>query len=200
MRRGIIKGKGDKRFRVAALFLSFSLLLVLMSDIASGEGPNTRVDELSCGNTVVRAYTTCTEDSHDLETAVCTDQHFLFVNKETGASVKLQGSGELVVDRDAKGKKIARYDGLTRSWACLQGRVGFYVYVDVTRREQKGIPITWCELWDAKGRRLATTKGDSDADWRRFYKTWDSKHLPTHPLPDYAFVPVQLFRTDRGEP
>jgi len=101
-----MEGKGDKRFRAAALFFSFSILYLLMSDIASGEGLYTRMDELSWGNTVVQAYTTCTEDSHDDDTAVCTEQHFLFINKKTGTAVKVDASGKPVVERDLAGGKI----------------------------------------------------------------------------------------------
>ena len=93
--------KRNEGFRVAGWLVSFSILLALMGGAARGEGLYTREDELSCGNTVVQAFTTCTEDSRDVDTAVCTEQHFLFTDKETGASVRVQGPGKPVADRDA---------------------------------------------------------------------------------------------------
>jgi len=87
----------DMRFRAVGWLLYFSILFLFTTPLCAEE-LYTRTDELSCGNTVVQAFTTCTEDSHDLDTAMCTDQHFLFINKATGASVRLEGSGDPTVD------------------------------------------------------------------------------------------------------
>jgi hypothetical protein len=196
---GTMEARRDMRFRAVGWLLYFSILFLFTTPLCAEE-LFTRTDELSCGNTVVQAFTTCTEDSHDVDTAVCMEQHFLFTDKKTGASVRLEGSGDPIVDRGfAGGKTRILYNGLTRNWACLTGRAGFYVYVRVTRRIPTDTGYTWDELWDLRGRRLASTKGDSDKIWKRFYRIWDSKDLPTHPLPDYAFVPIQLFKTDRTD-
>ena len=208
--------EGGKRFMAAALFLFFSILLVLMSDIASGEGLYTRVDELSCGNTVVKAFTTCTEDSHHLDTAVCTDQHFIFINKKTGLAVKIDASGKPVVGRDLAGGKIPiRYDALARDWACLKSRTGSYVYIEYLEiTDPTEEYASWEELLDLKGRTLANERrvlfskwSGSRKTWERaserieakFNKVWNSKGLPRHPAPDYDFVPIQIFKTDRTE-
>ena len=156
-----MEGKGNKRFGAAALFLSFSILLVLMSDIASGEGLYTRVDELSCGSTVVKAFTTCTEDSRDLDTAVCADQHFIFINKRTGAVVKVEASGKPVVDRDLAGGKIKiKYDALARDWACMELEAGgSFVYLNYSQKwEPADGSSGWEELLNLKGKRLASNR------------------------------------------
>ena len=211
-----MEGKGGKRFRVAALFLSFSILLVLMSEMASGESLYTRVDELSCGNTVVQAYTTCTEDSHDLETAVCTDQHFLFVNKKTGAIVKVDASGKLVVERDPAGGKIKiKYDALARDWACLESGIGSFVYLNYSEKAEPGEGLsTWEELLDSKGKRLGSDReippgkwsGSQKAyDWysatiaAKFYKVLHSRSLAGNPGPFDELEPIQIFKTDRTD-
>jgi len=211
-----MKSKDDKRFRVAALFLSFSLLLVLISDIASGEGLYTRVDELSCGNTVVRAYTTCSEDSHDLDAAVCTDQHFLFISKRTGAVVKVNASGKPVVGGDLSGGKIKiRYDAVARDWACLESGAGPFLYLNYSEKAEPGEGLsTWEELLDLKGKRLGSNReiplgkwsGSRKAyDWyidtmqAKFNKVLHSKGVRGHPAPLYEFEPIQIFETDRTE-
>jgi len=212
-----MEGKGDKRFRTAALFLSFSLLLVLMSDIASGEGFNTRVDELSCGNTVVQAYTTCTEDSHDLETAVCTDQHFLFINKKTGAVVKVDASGKPAVERDLAGGKVEiRYDALAGDWACMELEAGgSFVYLNYYQKAEPGDEYSeWEELLNLKGKRLATDRRVPFRKWTgsrkawgrasdrihaKFNKVWRSKGLPGGLAPFYMLEPIQIFKTDRTD-
>ena len=78
----------DMRFLAAGWLLYFSILFLFATPLCAEE-LYTRTDELSCGNTVVQAFTTCTEDSHDPKTAVCTDQHFVFINKKTGAADKV---------------------------------------------------------------------------------------------------------------
>ncbi len=93
------------RFRAVGWLLYFSIFFLFTTPLRAEE-LYTRTDELSCGNTVVQAFTTCTEDSHDLDTAMCTDQHFLFINKATGASVRLEGSGDPTVDRYFAGGKV----------------------------------------------------------------------------------------------
>ena len=138
--------------------LSFCILFVFITPLR-GEGLYTRKDELSCGNTVVQAFTTCTEDSHDVDTAVCTEQHFLFVNKKTGASVRVQGPGKPVVDRDVAGGKIgARYHGLARDWTCLESRAGFFVFIGFVRNPGTDKVEPWEELWSLKGRRLTSNE------------------------------------------
>jgi hypothetical protein len=196
-----MKAKGDNRLRIVGWLISFSILLALTSGIARGEGLYTRTDELSCGNTVVQAYTTCTEESQDVDTADCTEQHFLFVNKKTGASVRVEGRGKRVVRRDVHGGKTrAHFNGLARAWTCLESRAGFFVFIEFVRNPGADSPHPWEELWDLKGRRLASNEGDSDEASARFYKIWKSKDLVTHPLPIMDFVPIQIFKTDRVKP
>ena len=201
-----MEGKGEKRFRPAARLLSFSILLVLMSGVASGGGLYTRVDELSCGSTVVQAFTTCTEDSHDDDTAVCTGQRFLFIDNKTGASVKVQGPGKPIAEYDQQGKRTrAELNGLARDWACLQGRKGFYVVlINISWKRGKDHSTHtehWEEILDLKGKRLATHKGMGKAS-EKFFKTWFSLGLMPYPFPFPpfdSFVPIQLFKTYRRE-
>ncbi len=197
-----MKAEGHKRLRVGGWFLAFSILLAPTGGIARAEGLYTRTDELSCGNTVVRAYTTCTDDSRDVDTAAdCTEQHFLFVDNKTGASVRVEGRGRRVVRRNVRGGKMeAHYKGLATEWACLESRAGFFAFVGFVRNPGADNPHPWEELWDLKGKRLASNEGDSDEASARFYKIWKSKGLVTHPLPIMDFVPIQIFKTDRPRP
>jgi len=196
-----MEAKGSERFRVAGWVLLFSILLALTGGTVRGGELYTRTDELSCGNTVVQAFTTCTEDSHDVDTAVCTEQHFLFVDKKTGASVRVQGPGKPVVPRHIGGGKMgAHYNGLAREWTCLESRAGFFVFIGFVRNPGADNGHSWEELFDLKGRRLASNEGGSHEAWHRFYKIWESRDLPVHPLPTMDFVPIQIFKTDRVEP
>jgi len=165
---------------------------------------------------VMRAYTTCTEDSHDLETAVCTDQHFLFINKKTGAVVKVDTSGKPVVERDLSGGKIKiKYDAVVRDWACLELPAGSVIYLNYT---QKGEPSDeyseWQELLNLKGKRLGSNREIPFRKWpgsrkayywyqdtiqAKFCKVLTSRGFRGHPAPLYYFVPIQIFKTDRTD-
>ncbi len=182
-------------FGVAHPFAFFTIFLIFITPL-HGEGLYTRTDELSCGDTLVQAFTTCTEDSIDAKTARCFDQHFFFVNKKTGAFTRMEGSGKYITQRDPGGKIEIQYEHLATAWACETGETGLYIYVGVAGSREKQYIDIWDELWDLKGRRLASTKGDTDEIWKRFYKIWISKGLATHPLPIYDFVPIQTFKTD----
>jgi hypothetical protein len=159
-----------------------------------GAGLYTRTDTLPCGNVEVRAFTTCPEDAKD--PSACTDQHFLFVNKTNGASIKMDRSGKSAA-RNVSGGNAAwiRGRGLAYSWACEESKSGFYVYVDAASARFSN----WNELWDLRGRKLASTRGSSDKTWDRFYRVWNARYLPVHPLPVYDLVPIQLFKTDRTD-
>ncbi|MGA2107618.1 MAG: hypothetical protein ABSH25_08235 [Syntrophorhabdales bacterium] len=208
----------DMRFRVVGWLLYFSILFLFAPPLRAEE-LFTRTDELSCGNALVQAFTTCTEDSHDPKTAVCTDQHFVFINKRTGAAVKVDGSGKPVVQRDLAGGKIRiRYDALARDWACLESGTGSYVYIEYTRTPTRSDRYSgWEELLDLKGRRLASNMRNEEPEpdsspalrkawqktsqkiWDRFSKVWNSKSLRAHPFPLDEFVPIQIFKTNRTE-
>jgi hypothetical protein len=214
-RGGAMEVSRSMRFRVAGSLLCFSILLLFATSLRA-EGLYTRTDELSCGNTVVQAYTTCTEDSHDLDTAVCTDQHFVFINKKTGAVVKVDASGKPVVERGvAEGKMKIRYDALARDWACLESGAGSFVYLNYHQEaEPSDGDSTWEELLDLKGKRLADDRVIPFSKWHGSRKTWNrtsdkinakfnkvfrSKGFRGHPDPDYRFEPIQIFKTDRTE-
>jgi len=218
MRRRTVSmdAKSRKRFRVVRWVLFFSTLLALTGGTVRGEELYTRTDELSCGNTVMRAYTTCTEDSHDLDTAVCTDQHFLFINKKAGAVVKVDASGKPIADRGLAGGKIGiRYDALARDWACLESGAGSFVYLNYTQKaEPRDGDPTWEELLDLKGKRLATGRMTPFSRWHSTRKTWNrtsdeinakfnkvfhSKGFRGHPAPIDEFEPLQIFKTDRTD-
>jgi hypothetical protein len=208
----------DMRFRAVGWLLYFSILFLFTTPLR-GEELFTRTDELSCGNTLVQAFTTCAEDSRNVHTAVCTEQHLLFVNKKSGAFVRVDGLGKTVVDRDLSGGKIdIRHDALAREWACLESRTGSYVFIEYIRTPTKSDRyIEWEELFDLKGRRLASNmenegpEPDSSPDlrkawqrssqkvWQRFYIVWNSKDLRVHPLPLDELVPIQIFKTNRTE-
>lgn len=188
---------------MAGIFLYF---LALMGGAARGEGLYTREDELSCGNAMVQAFTTCTEDSKEVYASVCTDQHFLFIDRATGAFVRVEGPGKPVVERDPHGRWIrVERNGLARDWACLQGRKGVYVVMMYTAwkpgKDHTANSESWEEILDLKGKRLASTKGPGWAK-DKFFKTWFSLGLMPYPYPYPpfdAFSPIQLFKTERKE-
>ena len=189
--------KRNAGFRVAGWLAFLSILLALMGGAARGEELYTRTDELSCGNTVVQAFTTCTEDSRDVDTALCTEQHFLFTDKKTGASVRVQGPGEPVADRDVGGGKIGAHE-FVAEWACLWGRkgpacIGFILGASKPVGH-KG--TAWFELFDLKGRMLAS---DRPGEEKKFDRTWRSLGLPPYPILLAPWEPIELFKTDRQD-
>jgi len=211
-----MEAKSDKRLRIAGWLLSFPILLTLTTGAARAERLYTRMDELSCGDARVQAFTTCTEDSHDIDTAVCTDQYFVFIDKRTNAAIKVDASGKPIVYREAAPGQIEIwYDALARDWACLESRTGPLVYLmyGMTWDQGEG-DADWEELLDLKGKRLASARKIPINRWSGsikayeryeekilgpFFKVWNSKDLPVHPAPLDAFDPIQIFKTDRTE-
>jgi hypothetical protein len=196
--------RGDMRINSAGVILLFLILFLFMGASARGEGLYTRTDELSCGNTLVQAITTCTEDSDEISYAGCTEQHFLFHNRTTGASVRVEASAHPVVHRTSEGKRTGVWiDGIVGDWACLRGKAGSYV---VIRHEivNTGVGYPRYEVFDVNGTRLARDaeiqryEKDAKKDEliKGFEKKWHSLGLP-EPWPWDSFVSIQLFKADR---
>ncbi len=192
---------GDVRSGMARGFAGFSIFFFLfMGAPADGKGLYTRTDQLSCGNTSVRAFTTCTEESEDVPTAACTEQHFLFRNETTGVFVKVEASGKPVHGRNRKGGGMrTRLRGLAVDWACLDWGSGSYVvimYAICGPETRDNRP--WDEIFDLKSRRLASSEGpDERKAWEKFRKKWNSLDLPPGQWPIDEFISIQLFKTDR---
>ena len=180
----------------------FSILVLFMGAAAHGQDLYTRTGELSCGNTKVQAFTTCTEDSDDVFGGGCTEQHFLFLNRTTGAKVKVNASGHLVIHRDPEGNRVGVWlDGFSGDWACVKGKAGSYV---VVRHEIADTEVGYprYEIFDVNGRKLAS---DRDIRYRKdtkaenintgFERTWHSLGLPAWPWA--SFVSIQYFKKDR---
>ncbi len=191
-----MEGRRAMRFHGAGWFLSFGVFFVFISPL-SGEELCTRRDELPCGNTVVQAFTTCTADSRDDRSAVCTEQHFLFVNKKTGVSVRVQGPGEPL---DVRGQKIgARRGGFVTEWACFPGRREVYIGFLVSGwKLGRGDGIPCYELFDLKGRRVGSDKIPGSKEEKEFRRIWRSLGLPPQILVAW-WDPIELFKTDRPD-
>jgi hypothetical protein len=194
-----MEAERDMRFRGAWAFVSFSIFFLLVSTAACGEELYTRKDELQCGDVLVRAFTTCTEET-DLPLPNCTEQHFIFSNQRTGTLVKIRASGKRSVAEPIEPTgTMMILDGLAGDWACVKGKSALYVILRYGNGGNCG-PCEWYEVLDLKGRKLLTDKkkGEPIADRKteRFYKKWDSLGLP-NPWPWSSFSSIKLQKTDK---
>jgi hypothetical protein len=195
-----MKTAGGMRLKAASLLLHFSILSFYLGAPAHGEGLYTRTDALSCGSALVRAFTTCTVQTDKIRPAACTEQHFVFLDQTTGASVTVNGSGKIAGDA-RKGTRLW-LDDLALDWACLKGKAGYYVVIGYGRTEPCGLwgelgLCGWDEVYDVHGRDLAIRNGAGMADdGAQNEKKWDSLGLP-EPWPRDSFSPIQLLRKDR---
>jgi hypothetical protein len=187
-----------KEFKAVQAFLYFAILFLLMGTPAHGRELYTRTDELSCGNTLVQAFTTCTAESE--EYPWCTEQHFLFRNKTTGAFTRVEASREPVVGRDREGGRIGIWLSMVAArWACLRGKSQSYVVIDYGG---SGV-CDYCwrdEIFDLNGRKLASQKrtdSTTNDTVTRFARKWRSLGLPPYPWPLDEFVSIRLIKTDR---
>jgi hypothetical protein len=182
----------DMRFRRVWAFASFSILFLFLCTAASGEGLDTRKDELQCGDVLVQAFTTCTREEVILFPD-CTEQHFIFSNQRTGTSVRIKGSEEKAEEQIGTLKILS---GLAGDWACIRGKAGLYVILNYWTGGNCG-PCEWSEFFDLKGRRLATDKGaKTEANNGQFKKKWDALGLP-QPWPRNSFTSIKVLKTDK---
>jgi hypothetical protein len=182
----------DVWFKGAWALAFFSILLLFMSTAVSGEGLYTRKDELQCGDVLVQAFTTCTQEPVAL-LPDCTEQHFIFSNQRTGTSVRIKASGEKAEEQIGTMKILS---GLAGDWACIQGKAGLYVILNYWTGGNCG-PCEWSEVFDLKGRRLATDRGaKTEANNGRFKKKWDALGLP-QPWPRNSFTSIKVLKTDK---
>jgi hypothetical protein len=178
---------GRVMFGLADALVLVSVLFLFLATAARGEGLYTRTDELSCGNTVVHAFSTCYVDPEHADD--CAEQHFLFVKKTSGAFTRVRASGEPVATTNSKDKRGIWLYGLAWRWACLKGKAGNYVVIDYSAGGNCDT-CEWREIFDLTGRRLATSR-KSEAGATRFDKEWDSLGLARH-SPEKAFVDIKL--------
>jgi hypothetical protein len=181
-------------WRHTCTLLLFLTLPLIVSGVACGEGFYTRTDELSCGNTKVRAFTTCAGNSDPRGS--CTEQHFVFSDETTGAFVKVPASGETAAGANFEGRMGVWLYGVAWQWACLKGKTGAYVVMTYANGGNCDT-CEWVEIFDLKGRRLATDGGPkTNANIARFNKTWGSLGLPRL-WPEKAFANIKLRKNDR---
>jgi hypothetical protein len=151
----------------------------------------TQTDELSCGDTKVKAFTTCTDEAGP-PVSNCTEQRFLVVNRQTGASVKIQVSGRRSTERAP-----TALGGLAMDWACIRGKTGPYVIMGCWSGGNCET-CEWHEVFDSKGRRVLTNKTDeatrTDRETTRFDRKWRLLGLPD-PWPSDSFTPIKLRET-----
>jgi hypothetical protein len=190
----------DVIFRGVGISVSILVLFLVFVTFALGAGPklHMQIDELSCGDVRVRAFTTCTKETGG-PIPDCTEQHFLFSNQRTGISVRIPASGRLILpDSDEPKETMKILNGVAASWACVRGKAGPYVIMNYYTG---GTCETceWSEVFDANGRRLLTDKSDkdpTDKEVKRFNKKWDSLGLP-NPWPWNSFTLIKLQDTDK---
>jgi hypothetical protein len=186
----------DARTHVGFLFAITLLLfasVVYASDLATVE------ERLLCGNTEVRVFSTCGSDPKADLFGECTEQHFLFADRDGKVLARVPGSARLSQRLRDDGKDMGTWlDALAVAWACLRGRDSSFVVItysnggNCTRCE-------WYEIFDLKGHRLATSEvppwvneKEEERIGKAFYKKYDALGLPT-PWPDSSFQWFRVF-------
>jgi hypothetical protein len=182
---------------LALISILFFCFPVFASDFSTVE------DRLVCGDTDVRAFTTCGPDPYIADLLECTEQYFLLTDAKTGMSTRIPGSGRLEKSLGAHGKDMGTWlNGVAWEWACVKGRGRRYVMIGYTRG---GICIgcEWYELFDLKGHQVAGSKSSPSATEeeatrvvRAFDKKCDALGLPKH-WPDSWFRTLRY--SDRPE-
>jgi len=179
-------------------FLS-ALTILLFGSIVSASDLYTAQDRLVCKNTEVRAFTTCTSDSTVAMDAECTEQHFLFADRDGKVLARVPGSARLSQRLRDDGKDMGTWlDALARDWACLKGRNSPFVVITYWNGGNCS-RCDWDEIFDLKGHRLATSEvppwvneKEEERIGKAFYKKYDALGLPM-PWPHSSFQWFRVF-------
>jgi hypothetical protein len=184
----------DARIHVGFVFAG---TLLLFASICYAGDLATVEDRFVCGNTEVRVFTTCGSDPEADFYMECTEQHFLFVDRDGKVLARVPGSARLSQRDD--GKDMGTWlDFLARDWACLKGRNSPFVVI----RYWNGGNCSrcdWDEIFDLKGHRLATSEvppwvneKEEERIGKAFYKKYDALGLPM-PWPHSSFQWFRVF-------
>lgn len=193
----LARGIESKRSLTIMLPLLFSLLFSTASAPAATT-LYTQTDELACGDTRVKVFTTCTigdiEDPQE-----CTKQYFLFTDQRTGTELKVKASGRPSSDPIEPGSKTKILDGLAWRWGCVRGKAGQYIMIDYGTGGNCET-CEWVDIFDLNGRKVLTDRSDkdrrTDREIRRFRKKWKALGLPDR-WPGDSLVRITTKRTDR---
>jgi hypothetical protein len=183
-----------------SVWFLFVLAILSLSSVVSARDLYTAEDRMVCGDTEVRASTTCTSDSDGLVISDCLEQHFVFSNLTEKVSRKISASCRLRERYGNHGKKMGKWlDIPAFDWACLKGRDGSsYILIGYFNG---GIcdRCEWDEIFDLHGNRLATdevgpqaTHNEEERIIHAFNKKYRALHLPM-PWPDSSFKTIRRF-------
>lgn len=187
-------------------FIIYFFVLILplygFSWKANGKSPFTNVDEITCSDVVVKVFTECSSGNKAISLSECTKQYFVFSDKKTGESNKVECSGRTIAHYGPNGESLGNYlYALASSWACVQGKDRRYLLVMYTTGGTCN-GCEWAEIYSLDGHRLANDRvllqgkevGYSPVE--KFKRTYKRLGLP-EPWPRGAFEDIRLFNADR---
>ncbi len=185
---------------VFILVISFSRVF---SGTVNGKERFANVDEMECSDTVIKVSTECPSGNRPGSVFECTRQDLVFLNRKTGASTKVDCSGEPVRDPGPGGELSGNYlDALAVSWACVKGGIEWYLLVRYTTFGTCE-DCEWTEIYSLKGYRLAadrTHHGQTGTERDRliveFRKACSHLGLPA-PWPRDAFKRIRLLKPSK---
>jgi hypothetical protein len=156
-------------------------------------------ERLVCGNTEVRVFTTCGSKPEADFFMECTEQHFLFADRDGKVLARVRGSGQLRQRLRDDGKDMGTWlNGLAVDWACLRGRNSSVVLISYSSRGNCS-GCEWDEILDLKGHRLASSEvpprvkeKEEERIGKAFDKTYDALGLPM-PWPYSLFQRIRAF-------
>jgi hypothetical protein len=180
-------------------FLSL-LAMLLLGSVASARDPVMVEDRLVCEDTEVWVFTTCTFDPTLPVASPCIEQHFLFANENEKMPRRIPASGRLREVYGAHGVKMGKQlDALAKDWACLKGHDNESFVVIGCSTGGNCPRCEWYDIFDLRGRRLASSKIPEWAgkkEERRINDAFDRKYdalgLPV-PWPNSSFGWFRIF-------
>ncbi len=179
-------------------FLSALAILSLSSVVSAGD-LYTAEDRLVCGDTEVRASTTCTSASDTVLSSECSEEYFVFSNSKEKVSRRISASGRLRERYGNHGKWMGKWlDALASEWACLKGGKGSYILIYYANGGNCN-RCEWYEIFDLHGNMLATDKvgpqathNEEERITKAFDKKYDALNLPM-PWPHSSFQTIRRF-------
>lgn len=168
---------GNKRRNILAIIL-FSVIL-LVGITAYAQEPYSTSSELICDNIKVQVITKSIKDPKiDYINPNCTEQHFIFIDQETGKAITKSASGKLVDVIGAKGRIIGRWlDSLATELYCVKGKTESYLIFWYNTGGNCD-ECEWQELLDLKGKRLASTRHKTKRNMNAFSNIWKQLGIP----------------------
>ena len=138
------------------------LTLTFLTCATASASPTTPLTGfIDCGNTQVRAYAECYEN-----TLYCTTETLSFSRRAGRTIVPVHGQSATY---EVSGRKERALDYRAASWACVRGKHGGH-YLVVVMNRANGASCTDCEyarLYDLSGRLVATDRDKPGRDMMR---------------------------------